>query len=84
MSGSDVRGTEVSELSFEQARDELVRVVAELEQGAPTLEESLALWERGEALAARCEDWLLGAKRRLDAARGATTAQDAVSPRREA
>jgi len=56
-------------LSFEQARDELVRVVAELEQGAPTLEQSLTLWERGEALAARCEEWLLGAKRRLDAAR---------------
>lgn len=59
----------VSGLSFEQARDELVRVVAELEQGAPTLEHSLALWERGEALAARCEEWLLGAKRRLEAAR---------------
>ncbi|WP_091481070.1 exodeoxyribonuclease VII small subunit [Microbacterium azadirachtae] len=56
-------------LSFEQARDELVRVVAELEQGAPTLEQSLTLWERGEALAARCEEWLVGAKRRLDAAR---------------
>ena len=56
-------------LSFEQARDELVRVVAELEQGAPTLEQSLTLWERGEALAARCEEWLLGAKRRLDASR---------------
>ena len=56
-------------LSFEQARDELVRVVAELEQGSPTLEQSLTLWERGEALAARCEEWLLGAKRRLDAAR---------------
>ena len=40
-----------------------------LAQGAPTLEQSLALWERGEALAARCEEWLLGAKRRLDAAR---------------
>ncbi|MFG6401889.1 MULTISPECIES: exodeoxyribonuclease VII small subunit [unclassified Microbacterium] len=63
--------TDVATLSFEQARDELVRVVAELEQGAPTLEESLALWERGEALAARCEEWLLGAKRRLDAARSA-------------
>lgn len=62
----------VEDLSFEQARDELVRVVAELEQGAPTLEQSLALWERGEALAARCEEWLRGAKRRLDAARAAT------------
>lgn len=60
---------DVADLSFEQARDELVRVVAELEQGAPTLEESLTLWTRGEALAARCEEWLLGAKRRLDAAR---------------
>lgn len=59
----------VSAMSFEQARDELVRVVAELEQGAPTLEHSLALWERGEALATRCEEWLVGAKRRLDAAR---------------
>ena len=63
--------TPVESLSFEAARDELVRVVAELEQGAPTLEQSLALWERGEALAARCEEWLLGAKRRLDAARAA-------------
>ena len=63
---------DVQELSFEQARDELVRVVSELEQGAPTLEQSLALWERGEALAARCEEWLLGAKRRLDEARAAS------------
>lgn len=60
---------DVAALSFEQARDELIRVVAQLEQGAPTLEESLALWERGEALAQRCEEWLAGARRRLDAAR---------------
>ena len=60
-------------LSYEQARDELVRVVGELEQGSTTLEESLALWERGEALARRCEEWLLGAKERLDAARAAAT-----------
>ncbi|MEC8762504.1 MAG: exodeoxyribonuclease VII small subunit [Microbacterium sp.] len=64
---------DVDDLSFEQARDELVRVVAALEQGAPTLEESLRLWERGEALAARCEQWLIGAKERLDAARAAST-----------
>ncbi|WP_406249457.1 exodeoxyribonuclease VII small subunit [Microbacterium sp. M] len=68
--------TPVESLSFEAARDELVRVVAELEQGAPTLEQSLALWERGEALAARCEEWLLGAKRRLDAARTAASDED--------
>ncbi|MEN2740083.1 exodeoxyribonuclease VII small subunit [Microbacterium sp. X-17] len=60
---------DVASLSFEDARDELIRVVARLEQGAPTLEESLTLWERGEALAARCEEWLAGARRRLDAAR---------------
>jgi exodeoxyribonuclease VII small subunit len=71
MSASSEGVTDVASLSFEQARDELVRVVAELEQGAPTLEHSLALWERGEALAARCEEWLLGAKRRLEAARSA-------------
>jgi exodeoxyribonuclease VII small subunit len=62
---------DVADLTYEQARDELVKVVNDLEQGAATLEESLALWERGEALAARCEEWLLGAKARLDAARAA-------------
>ena len=66
-----VTPADVSSLSYEQARDELVRVVADLEQGSSTLEQSLALWERGEALAKRCEEWLLGAKARLDAARAA-------------
>ena len=70
---------DVSELSYEQARDELVRVVNELEQGSSTLEESLALWERGEALAKRCEEWLLGAKARLDAARAAAGAADTLA-----
>ena len=60
---------DVSKLSYEEARTELVAVVAQLEQGSPTLEETLALWERGEALAARCEEWLVGAKERLNAAR---------------
>ena len=59
---------DVSELSYEQARDELVRVVGELEQGSATLEESLALWERGEELATACQGWLDGARERLDAA----------------
>jgi exodeoxyribonuclease VII small subunit len=62
---------DIAELSYEEARDELVRVVTDLEQGAATLEQSLALWERGEALAKRCEEWLLGARARLDAARAA-------------
>ena len=64
---------DVGELSYEQARDELVRVVAQLEQGSASLEQSLALWERGEALAQRCEEWLIGARARLDAARTAAS-----------
>lgn len=67
---------DVSALSYEQARDELIRVVSELEQGAPSLEQSLALWERGEALAQRCEEWLIGAKARLEAARASTPTAD--------
>ena len=59
----------LADLSYEEARDELVKVVGQLEQGGASLEESLALWERGEALARRCEEWLIGAKARLDAAR---------------
>lgn len=61
--------TDVSELSYEDARNELVTVVAELEKGTATLEQTLALWERGEALANRCEEWLVGAKARLETAR---------------
>ena len=53
--------------SYEAARDELVEVVRRLEAGGATLEESLALWERGEELAAVCQAWLDGAKARLDA-----------------
>jgi exodeoxyribonuclease VII small subunit len=55
-------------LTYEQAREELVDVVRRLETGGATLEESLALWERGEALAAICQQWLDGARARLDAA----------------
>jgi exodeoxyribonuclease VII small subunit len=58
-----------TQLSYEDARTELVAVVAELEKGQSTLEETLRLWERGEALAARCEEWLAGAKERLNVAR---------------
>ncbi|MDM7830761.1 exodeoxyribonuclease VII small subunit [Cellulomonas edaphi] len=60
---------DVAELSYEQARDELVQVVARLEAGSESLEGSLALWERGEALAARCQQWLDGARERLAAVR---------------
>ena len=54
--------------SYEQAREELADVVRQLEQGGATLEQSLALWERGEELAGICQSWLDGAKARLDAA----------------
>ena len=57
------------ELSYEQARDELTEVVRRLESGGATLEESLALWERGEELAGVCQRWLEGARARLDTAR---------------
>ena len=53
-------------LTYESAREELVDVVRRLEAGGITLEESLALWERGEHLATVCQDWLDGARKRLD------------------
>jgi exodeoxyribonuclease VII small subunit len=56
------------ELSYEEARAELARVVERLESGGGSLEESLTLWERGEQLAGICQRWLDGARARLDAA----------------
>ncbi|QNN51679.1 exodeoxyribonuclease VII small subunit [Nocardioides mesophilus] len=56
------------ELTYEQAREELIEVVRRLESGGTDLEESLALWERGEELARTCQGWLDGARKRLDAA----------------
>lgn len=73
---ADTAEPETGALSYEQARDELVRVVQELEQGSNTLEQSLALWERGEILAGICEEWLIGAKARLDAARARQSAAE--------
>ena len=60
---------DVSTLTYEQARDELVTIVDSLEKGTASLDESVTLWQRGEALAARCEEWLAGARARLEAAR---------------
>jgi exodeoxyribonuclease VII small subunit len=59
---------ESSSPSYEAARDELADVVRQLEQGGATLEQSLALWERGEELAKVCQSWLDGAQARLDKA----------------
>lgn len=58
------------EPTYEAAREELIEVVRRLEAGGVPLEESLALWERGEHLAAVCQEWLDGARRRLEAVRG--------------
>lgn len=70
--------TDTPELGYEEARDELLDVVRRLEAGGVTLEESLALWERGEQLAAICQTWLDGARARLDAARSETGPSEAA------
>ncbi|HSV41544.1 MAG TPA: exodeoxyribonuclease VII small subunit [Nocardioidaceae bacterium] len=54
------------QLSYEAAREELIEVVRRLEQGGTTLEESLALWQRGEQLANVCQARLDGARKQLD------------------
>ncbi|MGH3068192.1 MAG: exodeoxyribonuclease VII small subunit [Streptosporangiaceae bacterium] len=64
-------------LSYEQARDQLTEVVRRLEGGGLTLEQSLDLWERGERLAAICEQWLEGARARLAAAMAARAPESA-------
>ncbi|HEU5355720.1 MAG TPA: exodeoxyribonuclease VII small subunit [Actinocrinis sp.] len=61
-------GADLTGLGYEQAREELVATVQRLEAGGLSLEDSLALWERGEALAAHCQAKLDGARERLDAA----------------
>lgn len=70
------------DIGYEQARDELISVVQRLETGGTSLDESLALWERGELLAGICQQWLDGAKARLAAASargGQAEGQDVVS-----
>lgn len=64
------------DLGYEEARDELIDVVRRLEAGGATLEESVALWERGEELARICQHWLSGARARLDAAIAADDADE--------
>lgn len=68
--------TDPAKLSYEDARNELVQVVIDLEAGTATLEQTIELWERGEALAARCEEWLVGAKERLNKAKAASGASN--------
>lgn len=65
---SDTHDESVAELGYEQCRDELIQVVQTLEQGGLDLDASLKLWERGEALAKRCEEHLAGARARIEEA----------------
>ena len=67
------------EISYEQARAELRDIVSKLESGGQPLEESLALWQRGEELAGICQHWLDGARTRLDAAIATSDAANATS-----
>ena len=60
---------DIEDLSYEEARAELVAAVTRLEAGNLPLEESLRLWERGEALADRCQAWLDGAREKLETAK---------------
>jgi len=66
-------------IPYEQARDELIAVVQKLETGGTSLEEALALWERGEQLAGICQQWLDGARERLAKASGQNADQEADS-----
>ncbi|MER5770708.1 exodeoxyribonuclease VII small subunit [Streptomyces sp. NPDC001985] len=87
MTDSTAGGSDGTAPGYEQARDELIEVVRRLEAGGTTLEESLALWERGEELARVCRHWLEGARARLDAAlrtpesEGESAESDGTGPR---
>jgi exodeoxyribonuclease VII small subunit len=61
----DTSAADPAQLTFEQARDELATVVDRLQRGTESLQESLDLWERGELLAQRCEDFLAAARERI-------------------
>jgi exodeoxyribonuclease VII small subunit len=63
---ADSELAEIAAFGYERARDELVNVVKMLEQGGMDLDDSLTLWERGEALANRCEEHLAGARKRVE------------------
>ncbi|MPZ84648.1 MAG: exodeoxyribonuclease VII small subunit [Actinophytocola sp.] len=69
-------GAVTEELDYEQARDQLAEVVAKLEAGGLSLEDSLALWERGEALAKMCDQHLAGARERIESALATAESED--------
>lgn len=67
--------TNIDEMSYEEAREELINTVRALEAGNLNLEESLRLWQRGEYLADRCQAWLDNAREALDKAQAKHDAQ---------
>lgn len=67
----------ISQLGYEEARDELIEVVRQLEQGGLDLDTSLKLWERGEELAKRCEEHLAGAREKVERALASRDEEDA-------
>ena len=69
----------ISDLGYEDARDELIAVVQQLEAGGLDLDTSLTLWERGEALAQRCEEHLAGARQRVEEALAAREPEESSS-----
>ncbi|HEY9293007.1 MAG TPA: exodeoxyribonuclease VII small subunit [Microlunatus sp.] len=76
MTDQPAEDEDLSQLSYEQAREELVAVVQRLESGGAPLAESLELWERGEKLAALCQQWLDGAKAKVEATRAESAGSD--------
>ncbi|MCM3896586.1 MULTISPECIES: exodeoxyribonuclease VII small subunit [Gordonia] len=74
--GKSTKPIPVAQLGYEQARDELIEVVTTLEHGGLDLDASLAIWERGEALATRCEEHLTGARDRIEAALSPDDSED--------
>ena len=70
---------DIADLGYEQARDELAQIVSTLESGRAPLEESMRLWERGEALAQHCQRWLDGAQRRIDDALAAREGDEGMT-----
>ena len=57
---------DVKKLTFERALEELETIVKRLEEGKVPLEESVAIYERGESLKRRCEELLRQAEARVD------------------
>ncbi|MGH3765791.1 MAG: exodeoxyribonuclease VII small subunit [Pseudonocardiaceae bacterium] len=80
MDGDGTSSTDPASLGYEAARDELTDVVRRLEAGGLNLEDSLALWERGEQLAATCEQHLAGARDRIESVIAAREQQPGARP----